>query len=60
MTKNFLPGILITGGMTFEFEYLGEFEFIFENNLELELGDQRWIHEHQYVENLQIFVKQHS
>jgi hypothetical protein len=26
--------------MTFEFEYLGEFEFIFENNLEQESGDQ--------------------
>jgi hypothetical protein len=31
--KNFFPRILIIRGMTFEFEYLGEFEFIFENNL---------------------------
>jgi hypothetical protein len=36
MTKSFFPGILIIGGMTFEFEYLGEFEFIFENNLEVD------------------------
>jgi hypothetical protein len=26
--------------MTFEFEHLGEFEFIFENNLQKESGDQ--------------------
>jgi hypothetical protein len=26
--------------MTFEFEYLGDFEFIFENNLGSWLGDQ--------------------
>jgi hypothetical protein len=31
--KSFLPHILIIRGMTFEFEYLGEFKFIFENNL---------------------------
>ncbi len=29
--KNFFPRILIIHGMNFEFEYLGEFEFIFEN-----------------------------
>ncbi len=34
--KNFLPRIL-----TFEFEYLGEFEFIFENNLGFWSGDQK-------------------
>jgi hypothetical protein len=28
--NNFFPRILIIGGMTFKFEYLGEFEFIFE------------------------------
>ncbi len=26
--------------MTFEFEYLGEFKFIFKNNLQKESGDQ--------------------
>jgi hypothetical protein len=31
--NNFFPRILIISGMTFKFEYLGEFEFIFENNL---------------------------
>jgi hypothetical protein len=31
--NNLLPHILIIRGMTFEFEYLKEFEFIFENNL---------------------------
>ncbi len=31
--NNFFPHILIKRGMTFKFEYLGEFEFIFENNL---------------------------
>jgi hypothetical protein len=31
--NNFFPRILIIRGMTFEFEYLGDFEFIFENNL---------------------------
>jgi hypothetical protein len=31
--SNFFPRILIIRGMTFKFEYLGEFEFIFENNL---------------------------
>ncbi len=41
--KNFFPRILITGirGMTFEFEYLSEFEFIFENNLGSWSGDQK-------------------
>jgi hypothetical protein len=38
--KNFFLRILITCGMTFEFEYLGKFEFIFENNLRSESGDQ--------------------
>jgi hypothetical protein len=33
-TKKFFQRILILRGMTFKFEYLGEFEFIFENNLE--------------------------
>ncbi len=31
--NNFFLRILIIQGMTIEFEYLGEFEFIFENNL---------------------------
>jgi hypothetical protein len=31
--NNFFPHILIICGMTFKFEYLGEYEFIFENNL---------------------------
>jgi hypothetical protein len=39
--KNFLPRILIIRGITFEFEYLGEFEFIFENNLVFWSGDQK-------------------
>jgi hypothetical protein len=41
MKKNFFPRILIIRGMTFEFEYLGEFEFIFENNLGSGSGDQK-------------------
>ncbi len=40
MTNNFFPRILIIRGMTFEFEYLGDFEFIFENNLGSWSGDQ--------------------
>jgi hypothetical protein len=39
--KNFLPRILIICGMTFEFD-LGEFEFIFENNLGSWSGDQKF------------------
>ena len=31
--NNFFQRILIIRGMTLEFEYLGDFEFIFENNL---------------------------
>ncbi len=31
--NNFFPCILIIRRMTFKFEYLGKFEFIFENNL---------------------------
>ncbi len=31
--NNFFPRILIIRGMTFELEYLGDFEFISENNL---------------------------
>ncbi len=31
--NNFFPRILTIRGMTFKFEYLGEFKFIFENNL---------------------------
>jgi hypothetical protein len=31
--NNFFLRILIIRGMTFKFEYLGEFEFIFKNNL---------------------------
>jgi hypothetical protein len=31
--NKFFPRILIIRGMTFKFEYLGEFEFIFKNNL---------------------------
>ncbi len=41
MTKNVIPRILIIRGMTFEFEYLGEFEFIFKSILGLKSGDQR-------------------
>jgi hypothetical protein len=37
LDKNF-PLILTIIEMTFEFEYLSEFEFIFENNLEYESG----------------------
>ncbi len=39
-TNKFFQRILILRGMTFKFEYLGKFEFIFENNLEQESGDQ--------------------
>jgi hypothetical protein len=39
--KNFFPRILIMRGMTFEFKCLGEFKFIFENNLEYWSGDQK-------------------
>jgi hypothetical protein len=39
--KNVFPRILIIRGLTFEFEYLGEFEFIFENNLGSWSGDQK-------------------
>ncbi len=38
--NNFFPRILIIRGMTFKFEYLGEFEFIFENILEAWSGAQ--------------------
>jgi hypothetical protein len=38
--NNFFPRILIIRGMTFEFKYLGDFEFIFENNLGSWSGDQ--------------------
>ncbi len=38
--NNFFPRILIIRGMTFEFEYLGDFEFIFENSLGSWSGDQ--------------------
>ena len=31
--NNFFSRILVIRGMTFKFEYLGEFEFIFEKNL---------------------------
>jgi hypothetical protein len=31
--NNFFPRILIIRGMTFVFEYLSDFEFIFKNNL---------------------------
>jgi hypothetical protein len=33
LQKNVIPRILIIRGMTFKFEYLGEFEFIFESIL---------------------------
>ncbi len=39
--KNCFPHILIIRGMTIEFEYLGEFKFIFENNLGSWSGDQK-------------------
>jgi hypothetical protein len=38
--NNFFLRILIIRGMTFEFEYLDDFEFIFENNLGSWSGDQ--------------------
>ncbi len=38
--NNFFPRILIIRGMTFEFEYLGDFEFKVENNLGSWSGDQ--------------------
>jgi hypothetical protein len=38
--NNFFPRILIIRGMTFKFEYLGDFEFIFENDLGSLSGDQ--------------------
>jgi hypothetical protein len=38
--KNLFPRILKICGITFEFKYLGEFEFIFQNNLGLESEDQ--------------------
>jgi hypothetical protein len=31
--NNFFPHIVIIRGMTFEFEYIGKIELIFENNL---------------------------
>ncbi len=47
--NNFFPHILIIRGMTFRFEYLSEFEFIFENNLgawswaqELAFDEKKW------------------
>jgi hypothetical protein len=40
LTKKFFPRILIIRGMTFDFEYLGEFKFIFKYNLGQESGDQ--------------------
>ncbi len=47
--NNFFPRILIIRGMTFKFEYLGEFEFIFEKNLgalswaqELPFDEKKW------------------
>jgi hypothetical protein len=33
LQKYFFPRSLILRGMSFEFECLGEFEFIFENNI---------------------------
>ncbi len=48
--NNFFPRILITRGMTFKFEYLAEFEFIFKNNLgawsgaqELAFDEKKWM-----------------
>ncbi len=44
--KNFFPRIWILRRMTFEFEYLGEFTFKFENFLDPETGSQTgWIDE---------------
>jgi hypothetical protein len=40
MKKNSFPRIRIICGTTFEFEYLGEFEFIFKNILGYETGSQ--------------------
>jgi hypothetical protein len=33
LQKKFFPGCLVISRMTFEFKYLGEFEFILKNNL---------------------------
>jgi hypothetical protein len=40
MKKNFFLRIQIVHGVTFEFEYLGEFAFIFKNFLYYETGSQ--------------------
>jgi hypothetical protein len=43
--KRFLMSIRIRGGMTFEFRYLGKFEFILEYYLGYESGDQKGAYE---------------
>jgi hypothetical protein len=40
LTKKLFSHILIIRGMTFEFEYLDECEFILKNNQECQSGDQ--------------------
>jgi hypothetical protein len=40
MKKNLFPRILIVWQVTFEFEYLGEFAFIFEKFLDCETGSK--------------------
>ncbi len=40
MKKSSFPRIRIMRRVTFKFEYLGEFEFIFENKLRYETGSQ--------------------
>ncbi len=40
LQKKFFPGCLVISRMTFEFKYLGEFEFILKNNLGQESRDQ--------------------
>ncbi len=44
--NNFFPCILVICGMTFKFEYLGEFKFIFKNNL----GAWSWAQKLAFVE----------
>jgi hypothetical protein len=39
LLKKFISRILTIHGIIFEFEHLGEFKFIFENNLGQEPGD---------------------
>ncbi len=40
MKNTFFSGIQLIRGMTFEFEYLGQLKFIFENILSYETGSK--------------------